>query len=588
MTGQPSLAWSSTAAATVSGAYLLLTLLLALRYLGTRRPHHLWWALALGLLALQGVAGAVTPASPPTTWMAVRNVALMGAALMLFATLGRPEHAASVAGASIAAAIALGWSLARPGSVWGVLPPSAVAAALLVAAALRYPSAGSSVPGPGRAFVSWGLLLAASAALIQPFHRPDALGGALGGTLLLLPSLLLGAGLLLHTLTDGREMEAMDAIAATLNRVTNVKEATRESLRLVAGLLGIESGWVFLLEGGGHVLAASLGLPEALAARSGGLMTGECTCLRLLAESRLPGAVNIVDCQRLHRAGVPHGRHACVKLRAGEKAVGLMNLVLPGGRTFTDRELQTLSAVGHQIGLAVERGQLCDDIAAKERTRGELLEKLMTAHEDERRRIARELHDEAGQALTALIVNLELAAQEPSPDRIRSQLVRLRELSEQTLGEIRRLIHDLRPSILDDLGLAAALRWYAKSLLDPKGIAWTLTVSGLQLRLPPALETVAFRVVQEALTNVLRHSHATRVAVSVAVAGRELSVHIEDNGQGFDTDRAATPGRHGGFGLLGMRERVELVGGRWEVESTPGEGTVVRVTLPIHGAGVGI
>ncbi len=580
-------AWLPAAVTAASGAYLLLASLLALRWAATRRPRHLWWLAALVLLALYGASGAAVPSTPTAAWLAARNASLLAAAVLLSSTLGRPGQGAAAGGASIAATVALGWSLAYPDSVLGVAPLSALAAGLLASAALRHRLADSGSSGPGVGLVLWGVLLGAVGALLQPFRWPYELGGFSVLILYLLPPLLLGAGALLHTMTDDREMEAMDAIAATLNRVMNVREATRESLRLVAGLLGIESGWVFLTEGGGGGLAASLRLPEALAARGAGLMAGDCTCLRLLAESRLPGAVNIVDCQRLHRAGITHGRHACVKLRAGEKAVGLMNLVLPGGRSFTDRELQLLSAVGHQIGLAVERGHLCDEIAAKERTRGELLEKLMTAHEDERRRIARELHDEAGQALTALIVNLELAAQEPSPDRIRSQLVRLRELSEQTLGEIRRLIYDLRPSILDDLGLAAALRWYAKSLLDPKGIEWNLTLSGLQLRLPPALETVAFRVVQEALTNVLRHSHATRVAVSVSVAGRELSVHIEDNGRGFDARETASPGRGGGFGLLGMRERVELVGGRWEVDSTPGEGTVVRVTLPIHGTGVG-
>jgi signal transduction histidine kinase len=258
-----------------------------------------------------------------------------------------------------------------------------------------------------------------------------------------------------------------------------------------------------------------------------------------------------------------------------------MNLVLPGGRVFDDRKLQILSAVGNQIGVAVERGLLFDEVVAKERSRGELLEKLLTAHEDERRRIARELHDEAGQSLTALIVNLELAVQEPSSERLRGQLTQLRDLAERTLGEIRRLIYDLRPSILDDLGLAAALRWYAKNLLDPRGITWTLSVSGVSGRLPAKLETVAFRLVQEALTNVLKHAEASSVTVNVAAAGRELHVRIEDNGRGFDPRRSRSGDRPGGFGLLGMQERVELVGGRWEVQSTPGVGTVVTAVLPI-------
>ncbi|MDR7423606.1 MAG: GAF domain-containing sensor histidine kinase [Armatimonadota bacterium] len=577
------LPWALNVIALGVGSHLALTLFLLLRYLETRRRLAGLWALAYALLAARSGVELLLPAAPAAAGLAGRWALTLGPALILFGSFpaNRGRLAAAVLGATLA--VAAVWPLVAAGATWpwASVPAAGATALAFLAVADSYRRGEAGRDDLAARLVRWGFALTGLVELGYPFMRPLGWGALAAGGAAGLFTILLGVGLVLRSWHDVRELELMSAIAGLLNRLRDAREALREVLGLVVSLLGLESGWVFLRDRDRYALAATHGLPPPLAADGAAAMAGECRCLRMLAAGELPLAVNIVDCQRMERAGSPHRRHASVPLRASASVVGLMNLVLPGGRTFDERQLQMLSAVGHQIGLAVERGLLFDEVAAKERLRGELLEKLLTAHEDERRRIARELHDETGQALTALIVNLELAVQEPSGERLRAQLGQLRELAERTLAEIRRLIYDLRPSILDDLGLAAALRWYAKNLLDPRGIAWTLSVRGLSGRLPAGLETVAFRLVQEALTNVLRHAEASSVSVDVALDGRELRIRIEDNGRGFDPTRPRSTGR-GGLGLLGMQERVELVGGQWEVQSTPGVGTRVSAVLPVR------
>jgi signal transduction histidine kinase len=239
------------------------------------------------------------------------------------------------------------------------------------------------------------------------------------------------------------------------------------------------------------------------------------------------------------------------------------------------------------IGIALRAWQrtqeltrLYEELQEKELQRGRLLEKLISAHEDERRRIARELHDEAGQALTALIVNLEMAEQSGSAVEAQ-RLTKLREIAEGTLAELRRLIYDLRPTILDDLGLAAAVRWYVREHVEPQGLAVAMTITGADERLPRHIETAVFRIVQEALTNILKHAGARHASIEVAVTRQQARVVIADDGHGFDLS-AVTIRRDGGMGLLGMRERAELLGGALRLESRDGAGTRVEAVIPVE------
>jgi signal transduction histidine kinase len=162
------------------------------------------------------------------------------------------------------------------------------------------------------------------------------------------------------------------------------------------------------------------------------------------------------------------------------------------------------------------------------------------------------------------------------------ELTEARALAARSLDELRRLMHDLRPSVLDDLGLVPALRWYAERHFAPRGIYVRFEVGPLPARLPYEMETALFRAAQEALTNVSRHAGAETVLVEIAAANGQVMLEIEDDGQGFDPSSVVPrPGDLRGLGLLGMRERVELFGGSVTINSKPGRGTHVAIRVPL-------
>ncbi|MBI3247514.1 MAG: HAMP domain-containing protein [Deltaproteobacteria bacterium] len=220
-----------------------------------------------------------------------------------------------------------------------------------------------------------------------------------------------------------------------------------------------------------------------------------------------------------------------------------------------------------------------------ERERGEaelkrLSRQLLDAQESERRAIARELHDELGQALQALKINLQTAQRFPqnSGQRLQESIG----IVDHALQQVRNLSLDLRPSLLDDLGLVAALEWYVDRQAQRVGFVGHFTATPHDLRVDPALETVCFRVVQEALTNVARHAQAQQVWVEVERSETELHLRVRDDGVGFDVPSARERAARGAsFGLLGMRERVELIGGSLETTSAPAQGTKIRVRFSL-------
>ena len=226
--------------------------------------------------------------------------------------------------------------------------------------------------------------------------------------------------------------------------------------------------------------------------------------------------------------------------------------------------------------------KLYAELQDRDARRAELVRKLLSAQEDERRRIARELHDETCQTVTALAVGLDTVRRAGSPEEASAKLEDARALTSRTLDGLHRVIFDLRPSVLDDLGLVSAVRWWVDRHLTPAGITARLEIENLEDRLPPTVEIPVFRAIQEALTNVVRHSGAKTVLVQMSRESGTLSVDVEDDGKGFTPADVATPSETGqGLGLLGMRERIEILGGTLTLDSSPGAGTHVAFTVPV-------
>jgi signal transduction histidine kinase len=209
-----------------------------------------------------------------------------------------------------------------------------------------------------------------------------------------------------------------------------------------------------------------------------------------------------------------------------------------------------------------------------------MLGMAITAQEDERKRVARELHDETTQDLAVLVMGLESASAALKAGGPAPRLDEVKALAVRTLEEVHRLILDLRPSVLDDLGLFSAIRWYADRHLGERGIAVRCESRELDRRLPPEFEIALFRIGQEAMNNIARHARAESVLIQLGAEGSELVVDIEDDGQGFDLGGSPHDGRPH-YGILGIRERAELLGGRATIESAPGKGARVTVRVPL-------
>jgi signal transduction histidine kinase len=258
-----------------------------------------------------------------------------------------------------------------------------------------------------------------------------------------------------------------------------------------------------------------------------------------------------------------------VPLVVGERAIGVVEAFdkLATDRRFSQEDLRVAETFAVQAAIAVD---------TTARVARDALRRAVEGQELERRRLARELHDETGQALTSILLGLSSLEEAKDPEALSAATQEVRELAVATLQDVRRLAVELRPAALDDFGLAAALERLTENFKEQTGLAVELE-SGLgEERLPTDIETVLYRLVQEALTNVVKHAHAERVSIVLQRNERAVTAVIEDDGRGLSDGRGEE-----GLGLVGMRERVALVNGRFRIESSPNAGTTLLVEVPV-------
>lgn len=364
------------------------------------------------------------------------------------------------------------------------------------------------------------------------------------------------------------ELAILNSIAQALNRSVDLDEAVQTALAQVADLLDLYTGWVWLLrENGDSYLAAAQNLPPALAHRPD-KMAGSCYCLDTFRAGDLAGAanVNVVTCSRLK--GLIDGTdglryHASIPLYAHGRKMGVLNVASRDWRQLSAEDLQLLYTVGDMLGIAVERAHLFTQQAAL----GAL---------EERNRLAREIHDTLAQGLTAVSLQLEsadaLLEAGMEPAKVRQVVQHALALTRANLDEARRSVLDLRAAPLEEQSLVEALA----ALAEQTAVPVDLLVQGEARPLPRRLETGIYRLAQEALQNVSRHAQARRAVVELAFRPVGIRLVVTDDGVGFDPT-AVPPDR---FGLIGMNERVRLLNGRFHLQSAPGEGTRIEVSLP--------
>ncbi len=287
--------------------------------------------------------------------------------------------------------------------------------------------------------------------------------------------------------------------------------------------------------------------------------------------------------------GIAAGDLAQPIARRGGDELGELGASLDSMRVALKKSLEDIQELNKELEAKVaERTRQLEDsyreIGRKEAARGELLRKVMFAQEEERKRIARELHDETTQSLAGLVMRLEAAGAmiDGAAPQVKKLLADVKSLAVKSIDNVHQVIFDLRPSVLDDLGLLPAIRWYANRHLAERGIALRIEVTGEERKLAPQFETALFRVVQEAINNTVKHAEAHSVVLSIEYAPDAINIEVEDDGKGFDPVAVSLQSdKARGLGLLGMEERITLIGGRFYIESQPGRGTHLTMSVPL-------
>jgi two-component system NarL family sensor kinase len=378
-------------------------------------------------------------------------------------------------------------------------------------------------------------------------------------------------------------LSIVNAVAAALNSSPDVRQALERTLSLVADMLGLRTGWVWLLDQETHhfYAAAERELPPYLQERVRMAGRRRCWCIDDFRDGELtPTNIDVIECSRLEpafrgksvdlAAGLRY--HASIPLYFQDKPLGIINVSGPEWRKLTARELRLLSTIAYQVGIAIERARLAEDATR-------------LARAEERTRLAREIHDTLAQGLTAIALNIEGAMHrlDKHPDQARERLERALAMARENLEDARRSVMDLRSAArLEGKPLAEALASLARSFTSDTGIPATVRAANVG-ELPLRTESELYRIAQEALTNVRKHAHAHSVEIGLRRRGATVTLTVRDDGRGF-SPRARPTTAGGGHGLIGMRERARLLGGRVVVSSTPGSGTRILARVPLGGA----
>jgi len=276
-----------------------------------------------------------------------------------------------------------------------------------------------------------------------------------------------------------------------------------------------------------------------------------------------------------------------IPVRARDRIVGVMNLASHEAGRFSVDDVSLLNSIGQYLGTAIEQARLNEQLVRVGERYRTLLQHALNAQEEERKRIARELHDETSQAITSLTLSLQavigmVEEKGIGDDEFLDRLKKTHSYAVRSGNETVKIVKELRPTLLDQVGMPAAIQRYAKDTLQSQGINVTADFKGTDRRFPPEIEVTLFRVAQGAIGNILEHSGAKNASIGLECNSSECVLRIDDDGQGFDVNkltRVEPSGR--GAGLFTMKERLSLVGGECNVDSQPGKGTKITVKVPL-------
>ena len=394
-----------------------------------------------------------------------------------------------------------------------------------------------------------------------------------------------------ETVKRHHEIAALSRISAALSGLWDLDAILRVALRNVLSTMNGTIGGILLVDEETRTL--SYRVHQGLSTRyvkEMHLSLGEGITGRVAESGK---AVLLEDISADPRFGYPDlagteglRTFISVPLRAKDKVLGVINVASYMPHRFNTNDMYLLHSIGDQLGVAIEQARLYERLRKARERYQQLARQTLVAQEEERRRIARELHDETSQALSGLTLQLQalvdMAEMSGSQDAESiTKLKKVQSLAVQIHSEIGRLIADLRPALLDTLGLVPAIRHYAETSLHPLSINVSVETKGVDRRLPPEVEAGLFRWTQGAIGNIAQHSKAKNTTIILEYQDDELFLRISDDGEGFDVPKITNIDESGrGRGVFSMKERVGLLGGTCSIESQPGQGTTVWARVP--------
>lgn len=387
-----------------------------------------------------------------------------------------------------------------------------------------------------------------------------------------------------------RELATLNATATAISSTLGLRQMLQAALDKVLEVMELQAGWIFLenpIHPANFQLTVKAGLSQAFILAETNHGFEKCICTQVL-HTVTPMVVNDIskECKHINPEIIASEGLAChvsVPLISRDRVIGVLNVASRKSRTYNRDDLALLDSIGRQIGVATENARLWEELKEKEVLRGQLLEKIITTQETERQRLARELHDEAGQALTSLKFRLRSLEKQSEPSKAYAQLQALRDLVGQIQVNLHDLATELHPPALDELGLIAAIQQFSSHFASHTSLHVDIQTLGLEdERLGSQVELTAYRLIQEALTNAARHAEANNISIMLEKQDKQIIVIVDDDGIGFDNLeqlKYGTGTKH--LGIHSMQERVELLGGIFTVESQSGQGTTVLARIPL-------
>jgi signal transduction histidine kinase len=389
---------------------------------------------------------------------------------------------------------------------------------------------------------------------------------------------------LLHTQKDlartNRRLTASNRIMIAAERENEIHDVLYAILDNIVQVMHLETGWVYLRDPERNVyhLASWYGVPSHM---ENSLLcenkVADCNCQQDLLNGRFPLTAHITPCSRLPAPA----RHITIPLEARGQKYGVVNLLCQPEQPIEPHDLEMLSMIGTQISEIVANAWLRLKLAEKEQARQVLLESLVEAQEEERSRLAGELHDGAGQMLTSLLVRIKTLEKESADPALQHRLQSLLDMVSETIEQVRELSYRLRPAALEEFGLSVALGILVTEMTEGSTITSHFNTNILQDILPPSIEVTLYRIAQEALTNVVRHAQAQNIQVVLFEENGAVVMGIQDDGCGFDAHQVTAVSQKRHLGLISMRERAAIAGGNLTLETEPGAGTTLYVRLPL-------